>query len=75
MTTKTMMSGFNNTRGYFSPLDFEEKEVMITNQQRDTLTDLVIQNINEDEERQRWFSMMDDMTEKEANGAIFDFNW
>jgi hypothetical protein len=71
MITNTAIASFEGPRkSYFFPVC---KEEMISSRQLRTLTELIIQNIEDDNEREYRLSSLDDLTAKDAEKTIFEF--
>ena len=76
MITKIKTGCFadGSRRNPIYPLDyFGEDNEMINDKQRRRLTDLICQNIEDEEERDRLLSETSEMTSAEAKEAIFEY--
>ena len=72
MITKVKCGFDGPKRGRFYPMD-DISEGMITGKQRHTLTDLIFQNFEDEDERESWLAQINDITSGEANQMIFEF--
>jgi hypothetical protein len=73
MILKTLKGSFDAPRKSYAVALEDYEEEMISPNQRRTLTNLIYEKINENEERERWLNQLDDMTRVDAEDAIFDF--
>ena len=77
--TKVIAHGFDGPRGhYVFPLGSIGEEELINNGQRRTLTELILRNIEDSNEQEQRLALLDDLTVREADKAIFEFmaaNW
>ncbi|MFA6273551.1 MAG: hypothetical protein WC662_00115 [Candidatus Paceibacterota bacterium] len=76
MITKTITADFELPRNYW-PLKILGEEKMISDRQRNTLTEIICANFQE-EERELRLSQLENMTAIEATDAIYDYsvgNW
>ena len=71
MITKTITAGFELPRNYWPRCLGEEK--MISERQRNTLTEIICANF-QDEERELRLSQLENMTAVEATDAIYDYS-
>lgn len=75
MTTKTLMSNFGRSRrSCFFPSDYYiGEEEMISQKQKNTLTSLIYQNIQEERDRENRLAELESLTVREAGEAILGF--
>jgi len=76
MITKTITADFELPRNYWPPKYLSE-EKMISDRQRNTLTEIICSNFQE-EERELRLSQLENMTAIEATDAIYGYsvgNW
>ncbi|MFZ3011406.1 MAG: hypothetical protein WA060_00170 [Minisyncoccia bacterium] len=76
MITKTITADFELPRNYW-PLKYLGEEKMISDRQRNTLTEIICANFQEEEQELR-LSQLENMTAIEATDAIYDYsvgNW
>ena len=73
MITKTITSDFELPRNYW-PLKYLGEEKMITKNQKERLTALIYQNIFEDHERELRLSELEDLTQADADYALYQFS-
>ena len=76
MATKSIKSNsYYDLRSHYCP-DVEEREVGVTNSQRQRLTDYINLLHNEDEdEKEQKLSQLDEMTETEAAEMLSEVPW
>ena len=75
MATKTLTANFGRSRrNYFFPSEeYLGEEEMISQKQRNTLTSLIYQNIQEESDRESRLTELDSLTVREAEEAILEF--
>ncbi len=74
MITKTKTAGsYGPKRNYYPKEDYSLQEEMITERQRCSLTDYVLENIQDEDERENWFSQLDELTFNDAEELLFEF--
>ena len=77
MITKVKACGsFGPRRNYPYPSSFDYigHEDQITSRQQRTLTSLIYQNIQGEDDRENWLRTISDLTSEEAEELIFDFS-
>ena len=81
MVTKTLKGSYDAPRrSYAVSLEnyMGESEEMISDSQKRTLTNLVLQRVQEEGERERFLANLPDMTHTDAEDSIFNLlrsNW
>jgi hypothetical protein len=71
MINNTAIASFEGSRrGYFFPMC---KEEMISGRQLRTLTELIMQNIEDEESKEGYLAQINDLTASEANKMILEF--
>ena len=75
MTTKTLTANLGySRRSYFFPSDYYiGEEEMISQKQKNTLTSLIYQNIQEERDRENRLAELESLTVREAEEAILGF--
>lgn len=75
MTTKTLTANFGRSRRnyFFQSEDYMGQEEMISQKQKNTLTSLIYQNIQEESDRENRLAELDSLTVREAEEAILEF--
>ncbi|MFA6273629.1 MAG: hypothetical protein WC662_00530 [Candidatus Paceibacterota bacterium] len=73
MITNTIVAASDFPRRNIWPLKYLSEERMITSRQRQTLTEIICANFQE-EERERRLLLLEDMTAIEATDAIYDYS-
>ena len=75
MITKTLTSNFGRSRRscFFPPEYYIGEEEMISQKQKNTLTSLIYQNIQEEMDRENRLAELDSLTVREAEEAILEF--
>ena len=69
-----MITKVKNSEYYPSSFDYIGQEDLITPRQQRTLTSLIYQNIQGDDDRENWLRTISDLTSEEAEELIFDFS-
>ena len=75
MVTKTLRGSYDAPRRSFAiTLDnyMGENEEMISDNQKRTLTNLILQKVQEEGERERFLANLSDMTHADAEDSIFN---
>ena len=72
MITKTITADFELPKNYW-PSKYLSEEKMISDRQRNTLTEIICANF-QDEERELRLSQLENMTTIEATDAIYDYS-
>ena len=75
MVTKVLNGSYNGPRkSYIIESDcISSEEEMISDSQCRTLKNLILQRVQEEGERERWFANLSEMTKYDAEEAIFNF--
>ncbi|HAS80893.1 MAG: hypothetical protein UR25_C0004G0010 [Candidatus Nomurabacteria bacterium GW2011_GWE1_32_28] len=75
MITKTLTANFGRPRrNYFFPSEeYMGEEEIISQKQKNTLTSLIYQNIQEEVDRENRLAELDSLTVREAEEAILEF--
>ncbi|MEI8337562.1 MAG: hypothetical protein WCF92_00250 [bacterium] len=74
MITKIKTAGsYGPKRNYYPKEDYPFEEEMITARQRRSLTDYVLENIQDEDERENWSSQLDELTFNDAEELLFEF--
>lgn len=75
MSTKTLTANFGRSkRNYFFPSEeYIGEEEIISQKQKNTLTSLIYQNIQEESDRESRLAELDSLTVREAEESILEF--
>lgn len=74
MVTKTKTNWFDGQEGnYVFPVEYIE-DGMITRSQKKTLTDLILQNVYDEDDREQKISQLSELSSSEADDFIFDLS-
>ena len=75
MITKTITADFELSRSsYIFPWKSLGETPLITKNQKEKLTSLIYQNIEDENERELKLSELEDLTESDASYALFQFS-
>ena len=73
MNTNTLVAGADGQRNYW-PSKYLGNTPMITQSQKERLTALIYQNVFEDHERELRLSELEDLTQADADYALYQFS-